>query len=593
LRWVVDRRLVLAVGLIAAIPVLVSVARTVLDGWTPVLDDAVMATRSFDVFSAHSPLVGAYSDAMVARVGPVYGPGPMLFWLLAFQTRFLGDWALPVTMGVVNTASIVGVVALARRRGGRVLMFASALAMAAMLRSLPQATLHEIDNSRAGVLAFMLLLFLAWSVACGEYRLLPLTVLVASFVVQVHFSLGLPGLAVFLVGLAGLVRFLATSRSAGAVELASDRRRWSLGALVVALVCWSAPLLDQLLHSPGNFVRIWQTATAQQPTAGVTFGWRALASAIGVVPRWLRSYSSVGVELRDVAFPPSAVAVVSTVLILGALLIVGAVGLRRRRADVVAAAALALAVSAALVVATASLPAPLILREYALRWSSPAGMFCWLVLGWSLATVLRPMRWRAAQALTAWPAVRRQASASVIGVTITAIVAVVVASAPESDSLRWTYRPARRVASLLAARLPRSRSVLVEVSSWSGFQIQWGIIYRLRRGGYRVVAPSEALSLNLSQRLGAYYSPGGTGGAPRRYQDVLLIDVGNQPAPRQGRVIARVALHGAPAGLGALNAPPPTAVTVSVFPAPAQRAAAAGAAARGKAWGTRAAATSR
>ena len=82
-----------------------------MDGWTPVFDDAVIATRSFDVFSAHSPLVGTYSDASLPSVGSVYGAGPLLYWLLAVQVRFLGDWALPVTMGVVNTASIMGVVA--------------------------------------------------------------------------------------------------------------------------------------------------------------------------------------------------------------------------------------------------------------------------------------------------------------------------------------------------------------------------------------------------------------------------------------------------------------------------------------------------
>src|SRR5207237_2040308 len=113
------------------------------------------------------------SDASLPSVGSGYGAGPLLYWLLAVQVRFLGDWALPVTMGVVNTASIMGVVALARRRGGRVLMFASAVAVVVMCRSLPQAMLHEIDNSRAGVVLFASLIFLTWSVSCGGYRRLP------------------------------------------------------------------------------------------------------------------------------------------------------------------------------------------------------------------------------------------------------------------------------------------------------------------------------------------------------------------------------------------------------------------------------------
>lgn len=121
-RWLIDQRLVLIIGLLAAVPVIVSTARALIAGWTPVFDDALIATRAFDVFTVHSSLVGPYSDASVPVVGHVYSPGPLLFWLLAPQTRLLGDWALAVTMGVVNTAAILGVVSLARRRGGPVFM---------------------------------------------------------------------------------------------------------------------------------------------------------------------------------------------------------------------------------------------------------------------------------------------------------------------------------------------------------------------------------------------------------------------------------------------------------------------------------------
>jgi hypothetical protein len=566
-RWVIEHRLVLAVGLIAAVPVLVSTVRALLAGWTPVSDDAVMATHSFDVLSAHSRLVGAYSDASSASGGLVFDPGPMLFWLLAFQARFLGDWALPVTMGVVNTASIVGVVALARRRGGRAFMFATAAALVVMCRSLPQAQLHELNNSLAGVVVFTLLLFLAWSVACGEYRLLPLTVVVASFVAQVHFSLVLAGLAVFLVALAGFAWSVAGSGGSGAVAAGEHRRRWLVGSLVVGLVCWSAPLLDQALHSPGNFVRIVQTATAREQTAGLTVGWHELGRATGVWPRWLRGYSP-GVEVRDLLSAPNGVAVASSVLIVGGLLIVALLGLRRRRRDVVTGASLALALNGAVLAATTSIPTSLIFRDYALRWTSPAGMFSWLVLGWSLV-VLRPTSWSAARAPRILAAVRRPASASLIGLTITAMLAVGVATGPQSDTLRWAYEPARTTTALVSARLPRQHAVLVAAgSSITGYVFQQAIIYRLRRQGYRVVAPKGD-----TQRLGAYYSPDGPTGP--RYDDVLLVDVSNKRVPRGGHVIAHVPLHGAPGEFGAGAQPPPTALTIWVLPAPTGQVAAA------------------
>jgi hypothetical protein len=132
--WALERRLMLAVGLIAALPVIVSTARAVAVGWTPVFDDALIATNAFDVFTGRSDLLGMYSEASLRHGEPVFSLGPMLFWLLALQARFLGDWALPVTAGMVNTASIMGVVALAHRRGGRAFMFTTAVAVTASSR---------------------------------------------------------------------------------------------------------------------------------------------------------------------------------------------------------------------------------------------------------------------------------------------------------------------------------------------------------------------------------------------------------------------------------------------------------------------------
>jgi hypothetical protein len=259
------------------------------------------------------------------------------------------------------------------------------------------------------------------------------------------------------------------------------------------------------------------------------------------------------------------------VLILAGLLIVALLGLRRRRPDVVTGAALALVLSGAVVVGTASLPGLLLLRDYALRWTSPAGMFIWLVLAWSLAVPLRATRWGVVDRLTL-AAVRRRAFASLIALTITATLAVVVATGAESDPDRWAWRPARAVASRLGARLPSQHTVLVRASSLTTYAFQTAIIYRLRRQGYHVVAPSGALAFDLSQRLGSYYS------AHRRPDDVLLVDVSNKPLQHCGRVIAHVPLHG-PTGGGAfsgpVNEPPPTSVTVTVLPAPKEQVAAA------------------
>ena len=61
-----------------------------------------------------------------------------------------------------------------------------------MLASLPAETYTDIWNSSAPLMPLLLLVFLAWSIACGEYRLLPLAVLVASFTSQSHLTFVAP-----------------------------------------------------------------------------------------------------------------------------------------------------------------------------------------------------------------------------------------------------------------------------------------------------------------------------------------------------------------------------------------------------------------
>ena len=129
-----------------------------------------------------SPRTRRWSASIRRQAWSIHGqvmhsPGPMLYWLLALPARFGSVTSIAVTMGVVNTLAIIGCVALARRRGGLILMFATAIGIALMAQSLPTEAMHDMWNPAAGLFPFLLLVFLCWSLACGEYRLLPLTVL--------------------------------------------------------------------------------------------------------------------------------------------------------------------------------------------------------------------------------------------------------------------------------------------------------------------------------------------------------------------------------------------------------------------------------
>ena len=320
-----------AAGLAAALPIVVSTLHAVTVDWVPLGDNAYTAVRAFDVFTDRSPLVGQWSSGASTAAGELtYSPGPLLFWLLAIPARLPAESLMVVTMGLVNVACVVGAMALARRRGGWPLMLALAAALPLMLASLPGDAYSNIWNSSAALMPFTLLVFLCWSLACGEYRLLPLTVVVASLVAQTHLTFVGPAVGVTLVGLVGL----ALSRRAP--------RRWVLGSLAVALVCWSAPLIDQATNDPGNLRLLVRAATTDVPTLGSSAGWKAVVHMAGIPPWWLQDERNPLERLGDLTARPSALAIGSTLLVLAGLGAITIIGWRRRRPEVWAAGALGL-----------------------------------------------------------------------------------------------------------------------------------------------------------------------------------------------------------------------------------------------------------
>jgi hypothetical protein len=538
------RALTVTTGLLAAVPVMVALVQVVADRWTAISDDGLIATRAYDVLSRNSPLLGPWSSGYSDITGhPTFHPGPLLFWLLAVPAHLPWPELMVITVAVVNVAAVLGVVALAGRRGGVVFMFATAVAVLLMLSSLPADAYADIWNPSAPILPFTLLIFLAWSLAVGEHRLLPLAVLVASFVAQCHLSYLLPAILCMAVGIAGLAW---ARRRAPRTE---SMRPWVIAAVVVALVCWSFPLVDQLTNRPGNMVLIVRASTADSHKLGLHDGWHALAHGVGIVPWWLRAPQGGLERPIDIGRGTTLVQNGSTVLVLAALVALGLLGWRRGRRDVVAATVLALATSAAIALVTASTPANSIgTLSYSLRWAQPAGMFAWLALGWSALSLVR------LPSLAPSPAIAAPALAALL------VVAIVVAA---SGELRGEpYRPMRTIADHLDA-VPSTRPVRVINSvapdppggGFVALGIDSGVVYELRRAGRAIDAPL------LSDYLGPAY--GGHGAD----EQTLRLDVGTRP-PADARVLTRVRLTQYPDPTGGLQEAHPTSwpSTVSLVP---------------------------
>jgi hypothetical protein len=337
-------------------------------------------------------------------------------------------------------------------------------------------------------------------------RLLPVAALVASFAVQCHLTFLLPTLGLVLVAGAGL--FAARI---------SPSRRTLIVTGVTLLVCWSGPLLDEIVHRPGNVEVLARTALSGTQTAGATSGLRAATHAIGVPPWWLSIPSGASDRISDIAHPVGAGSIVSAFAILALLAALLVVAARRRRRDVAlaAAAAIAMAIAIALVAGGNPTRGLLVLSlGYTLWWGSAAGAWAWVTL------VVGSLALFGARRLTMLTQPSAVVALAVIG-TALAITRLAVAG-PGEELQKPSYGPMRALAKRIEASLPDRGTVLVTGARNNGFDTQFdylmGSIYALRRDGLRVVTAQNT-------QLGGAYDPRG-----RRPDYVLRVAPANSPA---------------------------------------------------------------
>lgn len=332
--WAARHAETVLVGFVAAIPVMTALIHAISAGWAPLGDDAIVAVRSLDVFSTHPPVLGMPAGGATGVLRQqAFHLGPMLFWLNAIPARLPWPSALPVTEGLVNVASVVGVVALARRRGGLALMYGTAAAIALMARSIPAEMLAAVWNPAAALLPFALLVFLSWSIACGDVRLSPLAVVTASFVMQCHLAYVVPAVGLLAVAAVGVGWDMRGTDG-------SKARRSLVVSCLVGLVCWSGPLLQQLTERPGNFVVLKRAGRASQPTLSIDMALHGAERAVGIVPWWLESPRSALIRIAELNTAPGLWTRISAAVLFAA--VVGMIfrGMSRGRRDVVAGGAM-------------------------------------------------------------------------------------------------------------------------------------------------------------------------------------------------------------------------------------------------------------
>ncbi len=275
--WVRERRALFVLLLVALSPVVAVLITRVGRPYFPVGDPANIDFAVRQVFTAHPPLVGAYSRGF-------NHPGPSMFWAIAPLSLVAGGatWATLVGAALLQGVAIVGVGLLAFRRGGLAFALLVLAALALVYSGFGQGGQFVVPwNPYEPVPFFLLFLLAVWAVAVGDRWQAVTLVLTGSFVMQAH--IGYTPLV--LAGLAFAVVVVFVDRAA--VDRAPRWRPVLVWSMVALLVMWIAPLIQQVRNKPGNLRAIYDYFANGGPTVGLQGGAGLFATEFKVLPPWL------------------------------------------------------------------------------------------------------------------------------------------------------------------------------------------------------------------------------------------------------------------------------------------------------------------
>lgn len=245
MRLAEGRRATALLCTVVALPFLFSGLRALLGGWAPSWDTAFVQMRVLDVGSRHTPLIGLPSTVSVAAGAEIHHPGPLQFWLLAVPELLLRHTrgGLALAQALVNAALAAVSVAAALAAAGRRAALVTAFGWLAAAWLIGDEALHDPWNPAFAMIA--LLSCAVCAIAFVHHHrpwVAAAVVATASTAAQAHLVALVPAVALVLL------------TAVAAVRRDGWRRSWpaASAALVGGVVAWVGPVVDQLLHSPGN-----------------------------------------------------------------------------------------------------------------------------------------------------------------------------------------------------------------------------------------------------------------------------------------------------------------------------------------------------
>ena len=471
------------------VPMLAELAR----GWRPFGDDAAIASHAYQALSLHPPLTGLVSAASGGTGHILYDPGPLLFYLLAVPVHLDPAhglfWGAALCCGAVLSLAIEAAWSLGAWMIGAVV----ALGVLDLVWLTP-AVFENLPWNAYFPLPFLTAaLVLAWVVVMGRTRWWPVLVVAASVAAQSHLLFVVP--AVGLVVVAGVFGLMAGR---------PRRYGWLVVGLGLGLLCWLAPLIQELGVHP-NLTALIKSGRGQS-TLGMGFGLRMVGLAGAPHPIWLTHlpsgfYKMVEFEYGHAPWYGG--------VILGLLAVVTVAAFVTGRRPLGALGAVSVAVTAGVAVSFGVFPYKnLISLAYLVDCLWVVGILVWGVVAWAAIELGRAALSRArGPALTDDPPVERTAPlvpwAGVLVFAALVLVGVfgIGPAATRPGEVDWNASDVALVARAATAIERADRPGPVSFQIGPGFKanfflIAWSteaVAYRLESDGWRpgVTGPAE------------------------------------------------------------------------------------------------------
>lgn len=491
-------------------PFIYALTTALLHNWVPVGDDAVAALRSWDVLSAHAPLVGAPTRLAHGAHG-VYDQGPMEYWLLAVPVHL--DPAHGVWWGGALWCMLAGSLAIeaaSSAAGALGTVVASGMILGIVVW-IPQiaAWYGPVWNPWFGLMFFIAALAACRAVMSGRRRWWPVLAVTGSVAAQAHDMYAIAAVALVFAG------FIAVA----ADSLRSGKYRCAIIGVIAGLACWIAPLIQQFTSRTGNLTVLSDSLRKSGRGAGFYFGLKALSAASQPPACWWRPIVKLrAIEHRAAWFGAMQLVIVALALIVAIFV------LRSRRAG--ALAALSLIISVAVQVTFSSIPARSVAvspLQYMMAPLFLVGVLAWLAV--SAVAVLagrQAVSWlrrrRATRQEPARGAGRARLTAAPWGPRIAGLAAgVLITAGSYATSAAVSSTPARPQGLVMSAvsagtrhierAISARRVALTVVGGNVTFRrrVTLGLAYKLRTAGY----VPELADASFAMRLGSFYQYSG------------------------------------------------------------------------------------